>query len=310
VKKVVLRQKNGPGTSPGDVLVMTAALESLHLQYPGRFLTGVDTSCDSLFLHNPRVVPSYDQDYRIIDMHYPLVNDSNQRGIHFMEAYCHYLAKELRAELPLRVNRPFLYLSDEEKGWISQVQERTNRPTRFWLVNSGTKSDFTAKGWGHHNYQKLVDLLRGRVTFAQVGARGHRHKELNGVVNLVGWTDLRQLVRLSYHCAGGVGPSTLLQHLCAAWQKPYVCLLGGREPVTWVSYPKQSTLHTMGMLECCKDGACWKSRTVPLGDGEDKESSLCALPVLSGPELVPQCLASISPEEVANVILRYEEHAV
>jgi ADP-heptose:LPS heptosyltransferase len=124
---------------------------------------------------------------------------------------------------------------------------------------------------------------------------------LRGVIDLLGKTDPRQLIRLVYHSSGGVGPSTFLQHLCAAWQKPYVCLLGGREPVAWVQYPKQTTLHSIGQLDCCRDRACWKSRVVPLGDRSEQDRSLCSNPR----GRIPLCLDRIEPRKVAESILAY-----
>lgn len=305
--RLLLRLDEGPGTSPGDITVLTAALESLHKEYPGRYLTAVKTSCDAVFANNPHVVKFAvgEADVREMKMKYDLVHQSNQRSIHFMEAFCDHLTKSLGERVPLRVNRPHLYLSAEEKKTVGQVEELTGYTGPFWLVNSGVKRDYTTKGWGRHNYQKVVDLLRGKVIFVQVGSREHDHLPLTGAINFLGWTDTRQLIRLAERCVGGLGPSTFLQHLCAAWEKPYVCLLGGREPVSWVSYPLQTTLHTVGMLECCRHGACWRSRTVALGDGLPEDGSLCERPDLTGPEPVPECLSSFSPETVADIITRY-----
>lgn len=213
-----------------------------------------------------------------------------------MQGYVEWFANKLKIPLRLEVNRPYLYLSREERSWIPQVE----RP--FWIVNAGVKKDFTCKGWGHERYQEVVDKLQGKVKFVQIGEKGHEHKPLNGVVDLLGKTDTRQLIRLVYHSSGGVGPSTFLQHLCAAWEKPYVCLLGGREPVAWVQYPKQTTLHTIGQLDCCRSRACWKSRVVPLGDGAHQDGSLCAKPVNG----VPECLTRITPNKVMEAVLGYE----
>ncbi len=49
MKKVVLRNFQ----SPGDILMLTAAVRDLHACYPGRFLTDVRSSCPDLWLHNP-----------------------------------------------------------------------------------------------------------------------------------------------------------------------------------------------------------------------------------------------------------------
>jgi ADP-heptose:LPS heptosyltransferase len=128
---------------------------------------------------------------------------------------------------------------------------------------------------------------------------------LDNVLDLIGRTDQRQLIRLTYHAVGGLGPSTYLQHLMAAWEKPYVCLLGGREPVTWVQYPKQTTLHTMGALDCCRNSACWKSRVVPIDKLPEKNTCLCKFPVLGLKMPVAKCMAMIKPEEVLLVLDKY-----
>ena len=307
--KLLLRLDEGAGTSPGDVTVMTAALESLHRSYPGRYLTAAKTSCDAVFENNPYAASfgPGEGGVREIRMRYDLIHDSNQRAVHFMAAFCAHLEKELGVPVPLRTTRPHLYLSERERDAPSQVESLTGYPGPFWLVNAGTKQDLTAKGWGHHHYQEVVRLLRGRVRFVQIGSREHLHRPLEGVWDFTGWTDARQLVRLAERCEGGLGPSTFLQHLCAAWGKPYVCLLGGREPVPWVQYPKQTTLHSVGALQCCRHGACWKSRTVPLGDGAEQDGSLCERPVTSGPEPVPECLQSFTPRQVADCVLRYTD---
>jgi hypothetical protein len=125
---------------------------------------------------------------------------------------------------------------------------------------------------------------------------------LKNVINFVGKTDARQLVRLAWHAQGGLGPITFLQHLCAAFEKPYVALVGGREPVGWVQYPLQTTLHTLGKLPCCRAKACWRSRVVVLGDGAEQDRSLCELPVLGMARPVGKCMAVIRPDEVGRAI--------
>ena len=133
-----------------------------------------------------------------------------------------------------------------------------------------------------------------------------------------GKTKLRQLVRLVYHAQGIVCPVTLLMHLAAAIEvkggkpknRPCVVVNGGREPVHWEAYPHHQFVHTIGALPCCEHGGCWKSRTVPLGDGDKKDESLCVsvLPAdlaadRSGP--LPRCMDMISAEEVARRVELY-----
>lgn len=287
--------------SPGDVLVSTAAVHGLQRRHPGKFRIAVDTTADPLWEHNPDVEPlarAREEKWEEVQLHYPLVNESNQRGLHMMFGYCDFLSYALKVEVPLLTNRPLVYLSAEEKSWMNQVEQEFGYRGKFWLLSAGRKHDFTAKFWGTRNYKALVERLRGRVQFVQVGSAEHHHPPIEGAFNLVGKTDLRQLVRLMHHAEGAVGGTTLLMHLAAALQKPYVCILGGREPVPWNQYPYQQTLHTLGALPCCKEGGCWKSRTVKLNDGSEQDGSLCECPV-PGEEPVPRCLELIGADEVA-----------
>jgi len=296
---------------PGDVLVMSAAVESLHATYPGQYVTAYKGTAAAIFEHNPNVVDAVSHidgrpvPWREIKMQYPLIDKCDERPVHFMQGYCDYLADQIGKPVPLVVNRPFVYLTDEEKGWLSQVAEVVGTSIPYWIVNAGHKSDYPAKWWGWSNYQKLVDLLRGKVAFVQIGSEEHNHAPLSGLIDLRGKTDTRQFLRLVYHAAGGVGPSTFLQHACAAFDKPYVCIAGGREPLAWQHYPRQATLSTIGVTPCSMSRAgrsCWKDRVTP--DATKPNSSVCELPTVSGGgELVAACVESIRPERVAEEIL-------
>lgn len=291
--------------SPGDVLAMTACVHSLVKKHPGKFLIQVDTTAPAFWEHSPDLATREEMAPHAppeeVQTHYPAINECNQRGIHFLQAYCEFLEHALKVPVPLATNRPMLYLSRQEREWLPQVEEATGKPTRYWVVCAGRKSDYTAKFWGSASYQRVVDLLRGRVLFVQAGSAEHYHPPLKGVINLVGKTDLRQLVRLIHHASGVLSGVTLFHHLAAALEKPSVCIMGGREPVMWNTYPKCQLLHTIGALPCCRDGGCWKSRVEKLGDGSEQDNSLCDSPV-PGEEAVPRCMALIRPEEVAAKI--------
>ena len=68
--------------------------------------------------------------------------------------------------------------------------------------------------WDVERCQAVVDHFRGRIQFVQCGeaGKGHVHPPLEGVINLVGRTDLRQIVRLIYHAQGIVCPVTFFMH--------------------------------------------------------------------------------------------------
>jgi len=296
------------GVSPGDVATMTAAVYSLHHAYPHHYLTEVTGTAPEIWEHNPHVTRLTDEQREtalLIDMQYPSHHESNQRHVPFLAGYTEFLGAVLGRQIPLACRRPMLYLSDEERSWIPQVQDVHNPQVPYWVVNAGTKYDYTCKQWPLEYYQEVVDRTLGRIQWVQIGAEEHAHPRLRNVMDLVGRTDLRQLIRLVYHSQGGLGPVTLLQHLCAAWEKPYVCLLGGREPATWVSYPLQHTLHTIGQFSCCRTGACWKSRVIALGDGEKQDESLCEHPVPWARHPFPACMGAIRPSEVVAILERY-----
>ena len=299
MRKLILKNHQ----CPGDVLAMTAAVESLHLTYPSEYQTDCRTTAWEIWQHNPRVtsICSDDPDATAITMEYPAIHRCNSEPMHMIEAFTEYLGQQIGKPLTTKINRPVVYLSDEERGWVNQVRDTFTggREIPFWLVNAGSKSDFPAKQWPVEYYQEVVDQTHGLIQWVQVGASEHYHPELRGVMSLVGKTDTRQLIRLAWHASGGIGGITFLMHLMAAHKKPYVCLAGGREPVQWISYPQQHTLHTIGGLSCCQTSACWKSVIVP-----HENKSVCDKPVFGMTRPVARCLAMIQPREVITTLER------
>ena len=75
--------------SPGDTVMLTAAVRDLHAACPGQFVTDVRTSADALWEHNPHLTRLQENDAGVesLDMHYPLIHQSNQRPYHFLHGY-------------------------------------------------------------------------------------------------------------------------------------------------------------------------------------------------------------------------------
>ena len=299
--------------------MLTAAVRDLHAHWPGQFLTDVRTPCPALWEHNPWITPIADDDGEAerVRCEYPLVHRSNQEPWHFLHGFGQHLAEQLGLpHIRPTVFRGDIHLAEEERAWMGQVQELTGRDAPYWIVVSGGKLDFTAKWWSPARMQEVVWTLGGEVDFVQVGEAGHRHPPLEGVLDLRGRTDLRQLVRLVYHSAGVICPVTLLMHLAAAvptrpgrglvpWARPAVVIAGGREPPHWEAYPTHQYLHSVGTLPCCAEGGCWRARTYPLGDGAPSDASLCADPVpTSG---LPRCLHEITAADVVRAVRRIED---
>lgn len=334
LRKLILQNRQ----SPGDILMLTAAVRDLHRHYPGRFVTDVRTSAAALWENNPHVTPLDEGagDVETIECHYPLIHQSNQRPVHFLEAFTSFLNDRLGLSIPLTEMRGDIHLSPEERAAPSAIARWCGGEVPYWIIAAGGKWDYTIKWWDIARWQAVVDHFAGRLFFAQVGERGHYHPRLRGALDLRGRTSLRALIRLMHHAQGVVCPITCLMHLAAAvpradgvaGERPGVVVAGGREPVAWVNYPGQHFLHTIGALPCCAEGGCWRARTAPLGDGDAKDElgALCKRPVRladgptqrtfdapdldawriarfqPAPHLLPECMDRITARQVIEAI--------
>jgi ADP-heptose:LPS heptosyltransferase len=309
MRKLILRNFQ----SPGDMVMLTAAVRDLHRTYPGEFETDVRTPCSDLWDNNPYITALSEDDPEVepIDCEYPLIHRSNEAPYHFIHGFIEHLNERLGLGIRPTVFRGDIHVSDLEKSWYSQVEEIFGRPLPFWIVIAGGKNDYTTKWWAHDRYQRVINYFAGRVLFVQVGESGHAHPPLRGVLDLRGKTTLRQLVRLVYHAQGALCPVTLMMHLAAAVEcrpgkvrnRPCVVVAGGREPPHWEAYPHHQFLHRAGALQCCDNGGCWKSRVVPLGDGDEKDApEHCCVDVVG---TLPRCMDLIAAEDVIRAIEVY-----
>lgn len=301
----------------GDIVALTAVPRELARQHPGQFEVSIDTPFPELWANNPHLNTDNGQrttDTEVIVCHYdrdPIysVHRSNQHQVHLLTSYCKDVANSLGLpSLYPETLRGDIHLSRAEYQTKSIPHERFNCQ-RYWIVCAGGKNDFTVKHWPTERFQAVVDHFRGRLQFVQAGATGpdHIHEPLDGVINLVGQTNVRQLIQLVHSSCGVLCGITAAMHLAAAvplptWQRrprPCVVVAGGREPRTWYGYPTHRILETVGTLPCCRDGGCWHARTVPLPDGDN--SRLCER-VVNGQ---PKCMTMIEPRQVIDCINQY-----
>ena len=340
-KKLVLHSH----CSPGDIIMLTAAVRDLHKNHPGEFLTDVHTTAMQIWDNNPYVtkfggwheevkkidgedhaipVAEVDSDVRVLLCNYPLIDESwgkwtgsNHSPHHFIHGYIRNFEDQLNLRIKPTLFKGDIHLSDAEKKWISQAEEKGVK--KFWIVMAGGKNDFTAKWWDPTRYQAVVDHFKGKINFIQAGemSKGHWHEPLKNVLDLRGKTDTRQFIRLMYHAEGVVCPVTFAMHLAAAVEtKPgmpknraCVVIAGGREPSQWEAYPHHQYIHTNGALFCCDDGGCWRSRCQLIGDGDVKDrENVCTEPIQITPQLrIPNCLDLITADEVIRRIELYHK---
>jgi ADP-heptose:LPS heptosyltransferase len=293
--------------------MLTALVRDLHACYPGRFITDVRTSCPDLWLHNPHLTPLEEDDpgVEVIDCHYPLIDRINTAPYHFIHGFIEDLNDRLGLQIKPTLFKGDVHLSAEEREWFRIVEQVKGRVPRFWLFTSGGKFDYTIKWWSPQRYQEVIDHFQGRLDFVQVGEQDHHHPPLERVLDLRGQTTLRQLLRLMYHAEGAISAVSLLMHLAATvdtkpgmpQNRPCVVVAGGREPPHFTFYPHHQYLHTVGALLCCDQGGCWKSRTLPIGDGDPKDQELCVDVVGE----LPRCMDMITAKDVIRAIERYYE---
>ncbi len=299
--------------SPGDTVAMTAAVRDLHLAHPGKFRTDVRTTASAIWQNNPYITPLKDDDpgIRHIEMHYELINSSNEGAYHFLHAMLFQLEHDLDIRIPMTKLKGEIYLSDEEKNWTSQVNTSPiSWRHDFWIIMAGGKYDIECKWWDPARYQEVVDTFAGCIKFVQCGENGHWHKPLDNVINLVGKTTIRQFIRLVYHASGILCPITFAMHLAVAVptkpdrlkNRPCVVIAGGREPAQWAAYPHHRFLNVNGSLPCCDQGGCWKGKCqIGMKDG-----NACFYPIkMPSGTTIAKCMEMIEVDDVCRAIDQY-----
>lgn len=313
VQKLIFKS----GLPPGDLIMLTAAVRDLHRIYPDRFLTDVRTLYPEIWTNNPYLTPlnEADPDCQIIEFVYPLIDICNDSPVHYLEGFLEYL--RIKLDIPLKVTqfKGDIHLSELERSAPGLIEELVGGDVPYWIVVSGGKYDFTVKWWSHPRMQEVIDRFRDKILFVQTGQPGAFHPPLDGVIDLRGKTSFRELVRLVYHADGVLCPITMLMHLASAVEdrpgraRGCVTIAGGREPVTWPSYPHHQFLHTVGALKCCERGGCWKSRVAHLNDAHDCDNSEALCSDVTR-ESLPRCMDMISTRRVCESINFYYEGGV
>jgi hypothetical protein len=114
VRKLILQNNQ----SPGDTLMLTAAVRDLHVCHPGKFVTDVRTPSPDLWLHNPYLTSLREDDPGVEQLvcHYPLVHRSNQESVHFLHGFMAYLSEHLNVPITPEAFKGDIHLSAEEKA--------------------------------------------------------------------------------------------------------------------------------------------------------------------------------------------------
>lgn len=312
--------------SPGDILVLSAALRDLHIAHPGMYETDIWVSkgAEHIYWHNSDITTIHGtrppHGLKHFVAHYPLIKQSNQQRKHFLWGFHEYFNQKLGTKAKLTEFRPKLVMSQEE------VEERPFEEP-YWVFLSGGKKDFPAKIWNQRWWQDVISATKGDINWVQCGggsANHIMHDAKRGIfTNMVAQTNCREFIRLIYHSEGVVCAVTFAMHIAAALNKPCVVIAGGREPWWWEAYNHENRranmrvadpkwepppdddfvphrfLHTIGKLDCCRNHGCWRSKVTGRG-------SVCSNVVTHNGQPMPKCLAMITPEKVIEAIYSYK----
>lgn len=139
VRKLVLRNHQ----SPGDIVMLTAAVRDLHLAHPGAFLTDVRTPSPQLWENNPYITPIADDDPDVehIECHYPLIHGSNQLPRHFVQGFSAFLAERLQVPIKTTAFKGDIHLAPREKRGGRRSKRSSAWTCRFgssWRAGSAT----------------------------------------------------------------------------------------------------------------------------------------------------------------------------
>jgi len=276
---------------PGDILMLSACIRDIKTWYP-HFSIDIETSCDSIFDNSPYItkLDNSDPSVRLLDMQYEIIHQSNQdMNKHFIHGFIQDFNERTGNSVKLTQFKPDLHLSEDEKKPVFN-----NQPEKFIVLNAGGKTDYTTKWWWKEAWTEVINLCP-EINFIQIGKSDkkdtgagkatHSLIELPNVLNKLNKTSFREVIRLVYQSVGTLSVVTSIMHIAAAFNKRACVIAGGHEPWWWEKYPNHDYFHSIGALDCCRLGGCWKK------DCENKSDA--------GKQ---KCLELIDPKKVAETL--------
>lgn len=271
---------------PGDLLMLTACVRDIKIWYPNVILD-VDTSDTNMWLNNPHLdhLEKNDPDVIELDMQYEIIHESNTNvHAHFIHGFIDDFNKKTGLAVKLTQFKPDVHLTEEEK----EEPVFKDQPNKFVLMIAGGKDDYKTKWWWEEAWTEVVKACPD-IQFVQIGKKANDHKHstihADNCINKIGKTSTRDMLRLVYQSAGTLSVVTAIMHMAAAFDKHAAVIAGGHEPWWWEKYPGHDYFHSIGRLDCCRFGGCWK------GECENKSKK--------GRQ---RCLELIDPRQVAQAI--------
>ena len=282
--------------------MLTAAVRDLKRGFPGIHI-GVKTPYPYLWENNPYIENITEREAEILPLGYktPYQDLDHPDREHFIYAFHRSLEQHFGIRIPRGEPFPDITLFNADRKPLIE----TDKP--IILVNAGSKSDFPVKQWPRPFFQQVVNALKDRYAFVQIGeTRTGNHRPLSNVINMLDKTPQRAIIRLMYHSAGVITGVSFPMHLCAAinakeGHRCLITLAGRREDTYWEKYP--DSIYLQGSCsEVCEDKGCWKRFVPPL---LEYTPELCKYPIRgTDGGFYAKCLTEITPDSVVENLLR------
>ncbi len=143
--------------------------------------------------------------------------------------------------------RPYINLTD------SEIDEGRWASGKIAIQSSGLAGThpMANKQWLPDRYQTVVDALKDRYEFIQIGSASD--PKLERVRDLRGQTKIRETAAVLAHARLYIGNVGFLMHLARAVECPSVIVYGGREAPWQSGYTCNTNLH--GAMPCAP---CWQ----------------------------------------------------
>jgi hypothetical protein len=152
-------------------------------------------------------------------------------------------------------------------------------------------------------WQEVVNNLKDKIQFVQLGVKNHPWPHLENVIDYIGKTEdrdtgIRDLFNIFLHAQGSLGLVSMHMHLSAAFNNPCVVIGGAREPSWFTQYFGHQYLQTNGCLPCAETGACWKCKFEGCLEVQKSKG-------MEPQDKIPPCVDIIQSEEVITAIKKY-----
>lgn len=277
----------------GDIIVFTNFLRCFSKSYQNIDFDVITPYPEITYLNENLTKLPKDKNIEVIDFSNIEMNEYRKSGMHYSSAYIDWFNKQYNMDVQQDSIIPELFLSNEEKD-KDYIYSKYGIKGNFWLFNAGIKIDIPLKAYPILYWNYILDSLNElNYQLIQVGSDHHVHPVFNNIKSLVGKTqNLRDFLSLCYHAQGVITPISMLMHVAAAFNKSCIVIGGGRENPRWEMYSNHCFLHTVGLLDCCKNDGCWK-----------KQRSECSK--LVGDPEYSACMYQIKPQMIINYVRNF-----